>query len=167
VVREGSEWAAHGEQKAAAELELARAVEDEAWMREGEIGRAVEHQWVTAVLWEHWIGAERRQQRLSTVARRGGGPVRGLSSGKEMLWKRRAATGKQDHRAAVRCVLRPGVGLRCKQELAMAARAWQPADGSGICGVRAGGQQGRGTGPGQEENDAWTSFQQEVARRRR
>jgi hypothetical protein len=45
VVREGSEWAAHGEQKAAAELELAEAMEDEAWMREGEIGRAVEHQW--------------------------------------------------------------------------------------------------------------------------
>jgi hypothetical protein len=84
VVREGSEWAAHGEQEAAAELELAVAVEDEARMREDEIGRAVEHQWVTAVLWEHWIGAERRQRRLSTAARRGGGgPVRGLSSGKE------------------------------------------------------------------------------------
>jgi hypothetical protein len=56
--------------------------------------------------------AERRQQRLSTVARRGGGgPVRGFSSGKEMLWKRRAATSKQDHRAAVRRVLRPGVML--------------------------------------------------------
>jgi hypothetical protein len=53
VVREGSEWAAHGEQEAAAELELARAVEDEARMREDEIGWAVEHQWVTAVLWEH------------------------------------------------------------------------------------------------------------------
>jgi hypothetical protein len=44
VVREDSEWAAHSEQKAAAELELAGAVEDEAWIREGEIGRAVEHQ---------------------------------------------------------------------------------------------------------------------------
>jgi hypothetical protein len=53
VVREGSEWVAHGEQKAVAELELAGAVEDEAWMREGEIEWAVEHQWVTAVLWEH------------------------------------------------------------------------------------------------------------------
>jgi hypothetical protein len=164
VVREGSELAAHGEQKVAAELELAGAVEDEAWMREGEIGRAVEHQWVTTVLWEYWIGAERRHQRLSTVARRGGGgPVRGLSSGKEMLGKRRAATGKQDHRAAVRCVLRPGAGLRCKQELATAARAWRPADSSGIRGARVRGQQGRGTGPGQEENDAWTSSQQEVA----
>jgi hypothetical protein len=30
VVREGSEWAAHGEPKAAAELEVAGAVEDEA-----------------------------------------------------------------------------------------------------------------------------------------
>jgi hypothetical protein len=58
MVREGSEWAAHGEQKAAAELELAGAMEDEAWVREDEIGRAVEHQWVTVVLWEHWIGAE-------------------------------------------------------------------------------------------------------------
>jgi hypothetical protein len=37
----------HGEQKAAAELVLAGAVEDEARMREDEIGRAVEHQWVT------------------------------------------------------------------------------------------------------------------------
>jgi hypothetical protein len=35
--------------QAAAELELAGVMEDEAWMQEGEIGRAVEHQWVTAV----------------------------------------------------------------------------------------------------------------------
>jgi hypothetical protein len=40
----------HGEQEAAAELVLAGAMEDEAQMREDEIGRAVEHQWVTAVL---------------------------------------------------------------------------------------------------------------------
>jgi hypothetical protein len=67
----------------AAEFVLAGAVEDEVWMREDEIGWAVEHQWVTAVLWEHWIGAERRQRLLSTVARRGGGgPVRGFSSRK-------------------------------------------------------------------------------------
>jgi hypothetical protein len=31
-------------------------------------------------------------------------------------------------------------------------------------GACARGQQGRGTGPGQGEDDAWTSFQQEVAR---
>jgi hypothetical protein len=73
VVREGSEWPAHGEQKEAAKLELAGAVEDEAWRQEDEIGWAVEHQWATAVLWEHWIGAERWQRRLSTMARRGGG----------------------------------------------------------------------------------------------
>jgi hypothetical protein len=77
VVRMGLEWAAHSEQKAAAELELAGAVEDETWKRKGEIGWAIEHQWVAAVLWEHWIGVERWQRRLSTVARRGGGgPVR-------------------------------------------------------------------------------------------
>jgi hypothetical protein len=80
--------------------------------------------------------------------------VRGLSSGKEMLGKRRAATGEQDHRAAVRRGLRPGAGSRCKQELATAARAWRPADGSEIRGARGGGQQGRGTGPGQGEDDA-------------
>jgi hypothetical protein len=50
VVREGSEWAAHGEQEATTELGLAGAVEDEARIRKGEIGRAGEHQRVTAVL---------------------------------------------------------------------------------------------------------------------
>jgi hypothetical protein len=45
--------AAHGEQEAAAEVELAGVGEDEVWMWEGEIGRVVEHQWVTAVLWDH------------------------------------------------------------------------------------------------------------------
>jgi hypothetical protein len=43
MVQEGSEWAAHGEPKAAAELEVAGAVEDEARVREGEIDRAGEH----------------------------------------------------------------------------------------------------------------------------
>jgi hypothetical protein len=50
VAREGSEWAANGEPKAAAELEVAGAVEDEARVREGEIDRAREHQWVRAML---------------------------------------------------------------------------------------------------------------------
>jgi hypothetical protein len=50
VAREGSEWAADGEPKVAAELEVAGAVEDEARVRECEIDRAGEHQWVTAVL---------------------------------------------------------------------------------------------------------------------
>jgi hypothetical protein len=51
VVRMGLEWAAHGEQEAAAELVLAGAVEDEARMREDEIDQAGEHQWITVVLW--------------------------------------------------------------------------------------------------------------------
>jgi hypothetical protein len=50
VVRKDLEWAAHGEQETAAELVLAGVVEDEVRIREDEIGRAVEHQWVTAVL---------------------------------------------------------------------------------------------------------------------
>jgi hypothetical protein len=81
VVRE--EWAAHGEQKAAAVLVLAGAVEDRARVRENEIDHVGEHQWVMAVLWEHWIGAERQQRQLSTVARRGGGgPVRDRARGR-------------------------------------------------------------------------------------
>jgi hypothetical protein len=83
VAWEGSEWAAHGEQEAAAEFELAGAVEDEVWRWEDEIGRAVEHQWITVVLWEHWIGAEQRQRRLSTVGSGGaGGPVRDRARGR-------------------------------------------------------------------------------------
>jgi hypothetical protein len=50
-VRKGLEWAAQGEQETAVELVLVGAVEDEARMREDEIERAGEHQWVTAVLW--------------------------------------------------------------------------------------------------------------------
>jgi hypothetical protein len=50
VAREGSEWAADGEPKAAAELDVAGVVEDEARVREDEIDQAREHQWVTAVL---------------------------------------------------------------------------------------------------------------------
>jgi hypothetical protein len=49
-VWECSDRAAHGEPRAAAELEVAGAVEDEARARKGEIGRAGEHQWFTAVL---------------------------------------------------------------------------------------------------------------------
>jgi hypothetical protein len=56
---------------------------------------------------------------------------------------------KQDHRVVVDRVLRPRVMLRCKQELATAARAWRPADGSGMRGAREGsrgGEQGWGRG---------------------
>jgi hypothetical protein len=56
---------------------LAGVVEDKARAQEDEIEWAGEHQWAVVVLWECWIGAERQQQRLSTVARHGGGnPVR-------------------------------------------------------------------------------------------
>jgi hypothetical protein len=67
----------HGEQGAAVELVLTGAVEDKARAREDEIEWVGEHRWDVMVLWEYWIGAERRQWRLSTVARRGGrSPVR-------------------------------------------------------------------------------------------
>jgi hypothetical protein len=76
-VRKGLEWAAHGEQETAAELVLAGAMEDKARTQEDEIEWAGEHQWAVVVLWEYWIGAERRQRRLSTMARSGGwNPVR-------------------------------------------------------------------------------------------
>jgi hypothetical protein len=83
VAREGSELAAHGEQEAVAELELARAVEDKTWKRKGEIGWAVEHQWITAMLGKHWIGVQRERGRLATVGSRGGGgPVRDQARGR-------------------------------------------------------------------------------------
>jgi hypothetical protein len=41
-------------------------------------------------------------------------------------------------------------------------RRWQPADARGSRGARAGGHQGRGTGPGEEEGDAWMQRKQEV-----
>jgi hypothetical protein len=67
----------HSEQGAAVELVLTGAVEDKARAREDEIEWVGEHWCDVVVLWEYWIGVERRQRRLSTVARRGGGsPVR-------------------------------------------------------------------------------------------
>jgi hypothetical protein len=55
----------------------------------------------------------------------------------------------------------------CEQELATATRGVAAGGGSGSRGACGGGQQGRGTGPGQEERDAWRSIQQEVERQRR
>jgi hypothetical protein len=49
----------------------------------------------------------------------------------------------------------------------MVARAWRPADGSGMRRAHARGQQERGTGLGQEEDDAWKEEKQEVGQRRR
>jgi hypothetical protein len=60
--------------------------------------------------------------------------------------------------------------LRCCVELSTAARRWRPAEARCSRGARVRGQQGRGTGPGKEEGDAWKLTQQEVAlgaRRRR
>jgi hypothetical protein len=67
---------------------LAGAVEDETWKRKGEIEWVVEHRWVTAALGTHWIGVQKERGRLATVGSRGdGGPVKKLSSGKEMVGK--------------------------------------------------------------------------------
>jgi hypothetical protein len=68
----------------------------------------------------------------------------------------------------VECVLRPGVVLRVRTGAGNNGEGVAAGGGSGMRGARAGGQQGRGIGLEQEEeNDAWKSFQQEVARRRR
>jgi hypothetical protein len=45
--------------------------------------------------------------------------------------------------------------LRLCGGLSMATRRWRPADVRRGRGVRAGGQQERGTGLGGEEDDAW------------
>jgi hypothetical protein len=52
--------------------------------------------------------------------------------------------------------------LRLFGELSMATRRWRPADARGSHGARAGGHQGRGIGPGGEEDDAWMQRRQEV-----
>jgi hypothetical protein len=60
-----------------AELELAGVVEDDARVRESEIGWVSELQGVMAVLLEHWIVGGRRRGRLTTAARGcGGAPAR-------------------------------------------------------------------------------------------
>jgi hypothetical protein len=84
-----------------------------------------------------------------------------------MLWKRRAATGKQDHRAAIGRVLRPGVVLWVPAGAGNNGESVAVGGGSGMRGARKGGQQGRGRGPGKGEDDAWRLIQQEVERRRR
>jgi hypothetical protein len=84
-----------------------------------------------------------------------------------MLWKRRAATGKQDHRAAVGRVLRPGVVLLVPAGAGNDGKSVVAGGGSGMRGTRKGGQQGRGRGPRKGEYDAWRLIQQEVERRRR
>jgi hypothetical protein len=53
-------------------------------------------------------------------------------------------------------------GLRLCGGLSTATRRWRLASVRGCCGARAGGHQGRGTGPGEEENDAWRKRKQEV-----
>jgi hypothetical protein len=84
-----------------------------------------------------------------------------------MLWKRRAAIGKQDHRAAVGCVLRLGAVLWVPVGAGNDGESVAASGGSGMRGARKGGQQGRGRGPGKGEDDAWRLIQQEVERRRR
>jgi hypothetical protein len=53
-------------------------------------------------------------------------------------------------------------GLRLCGGLSTATRRWQLANARGSRGARAGGHQGRGTGPGEEEGDAWMQRKQEV-----
>jgi hypothetical protein len=77
--------------RAAAELELADAVGDDAWVRESEIGWVSELQGVATVLLEHWNAGGRRRGRLTTAARGcSGAPARSWARGKEMPWNRSA-----------------------------------------------------------------------------
>jgi hypothetical protein len=46
-------------------------------------------------------------------------------------------------------------GLRLCGGLSTATMRWRPADARGSRGARAGGHSGRGTGPGEEEDDTW------------
>jgi hypothetical protein len=57
-----------------------------------------------------------------------------------MLWKRRAATGKQDHRAAVGRVLRPGAVLWVPAGAGNDGESVAVGGGSGMRGAHKGGQ---------------------------
>jgi hypothetical protein len=115
-------------------------------VHEGEIGRAGEHQWVTGMLFVHWIRDGRRRGQLSTAARgRGGGPARGYAREEKMLWTRGARVSKEDHRATAEHVLRPGEALRAR---AGAGDAGGTRGGSGGGGAtwRGGSRPARGRG---------------------
>jgi hypothetical protein len=84
-----------------------------------------------------------------------------------MQWKRSAAMSKQDHGVVVGHVLRPGTVLQVLARAGNDVEGVAAGSGSGMRGAREGGQQGRGTGPREGEDDAWRSIQQEVERRRR
>jgi hypothetical protein len=70
-------------------------------VREIEIGRVYEHQWVAAVLLEHWIAGGRWQRRL-TMVNRGSGVAPARSS--------RAEEGRRSNAAW-------GMGKRSREEL--------------------------------------------------
>jgi hypothetical protein len=64
-----------------------------------------------------------------------------------MLWKRRTAASKQDHRVVVEHVLRPGAVLGVSAGAGNDGESAAAGGGSGMHGARARGQQGRGTRP--------------------
>jgi hypothetical protein len=60
-----------------------------------------------------------------------------------MLWKRRTAASKQDHRVVVGCVLGSGIVLPVLAGAGNDGESVAAGSGSGMRGTRAGGQQGR------------------------
>jgi hypothetical protein len=76
-----------------------------------------------------------------------------------MRWKGSAATSKLDHGVVVGHVLRPRMVLRVLAGAGNDGEGVAASGGLGMHGASEGGQQGRGTGPGKGEYDAWRSIQ--------
>jgi hypothetical protein len=96
-------------------------------VRESEIGRACEHQWVATVLLEHWIGGGERRRRLSTVSRSSGGaPARCGARGREKQRKCKGVMARVSSWGAPGRALGPEEGTGAwKQLLASRRHAWR------------------------------------------
>jgi hypothetical protein len=136
-----------------------------------EIGRqqrVVEHEQATGKLARGWIRAEETWCWLSTGmpcaarAREDGGG--GMWFGRSELTRE---LEEQDVEVRVMLLRARDRELRRRGGLSTATRRWRPAEARGNHGARAGGHQGRGIGPGEEEGDTWKRSQLEVALRRR
>jgi hypothetical protein len=117
--------------RAAAKLELTGAVVCAARVRESEIGRVCEPQWVTAVLLEHWIMGGRRWRWLMTAGRScGRAPARSSAREEGRQWKcecvkaRVSSLGAQGH-----------VSIR-RGGTTYESRCWQAGGGHGALGRR-------------------------------
>jgi hypothetical protein len=129
--------------RAATELELTGAVVRAARVRESEIGRVCEPQWVAAVLLEHWIAGGRRRRRLMATGRScDGAPVRSNAREEGRQWKSECVKARVSSLGAQGCASSRGGGT------ASESRCWQAGGRRGALGRRRRDVEGRGGASG-------------------